>query len=657
MGWRSGHTRNEAFPGRIGRKLGLAMGLALFLVLSVGGISIFLSNSISRGAKAIKADSDDIEHVNRLHITMHHAVEMVLTAVITGERPHLEDPDEDPQSMMGNLNRELAEYLVIKARENSPDQRAEVEILREVVGVTSNLADHMGRIINAMARHGKVNPETAKHLYKLTYDAHELFEKMSQIHHPKMIRSIQASEAKMKRIMQLYIAFAFLGCFLLIVGRVLFSRTIISPVQRLAFATIDIAAGDFGKRVAVMSKDEIGQLTHSFNVMAEKLQDREGELRTTQQELARKVRESEALYKVSMEISAHLELDSILASVADKAKELLGGDAACLCLLDAEGRAVPKATAGTMTDLAEYGICEAGRDVGSARGKCNGEFGQQHSMVEGAHNPAHIVAQLKRGEKSIGTLSVASSPSRRGFSAEEAGLLQGLAAQASVAIENARLHEKLQGLVRLEERERIAMDLHDDIIQSIYAVGLNLEGSSEMLHEDSSEVRPHLKRAVDDLNDVIGRMRDYVFNLRAISPGEKGPREALVDALKMLNPYPSITVELMVDEIGQRLSRGQVAQLQLITQEALANVVKHAQASRVTVRLEVNDRGLLLSVSDNGVGFDHQALTIGHGLGLRNMAERTKALGGTLTVKNASGGGSEVAVQIPLTGGDEGGRG
>ncbi|MBM2836887.1 MAG: two-component sensor histidine kinase, partial [candidate division NC10 bacterium] len=343
MGRREERGKGEAFPARIGRKLGFAMGLALFLVLLVGGISIFLSSSISRGTKVIKAQSEEIEDVNRLHTMTHHLVEVVQHAVVSGKAPL----GEKVEVMLRNLDRGVAKYLAAEiAREDTPEKDAELAILKEIVSVTSNLADLSGEIVGAMALGRKVNLRTTDHLNKLARSGHEKFERLNQIHHAKMKRSMQASEAKMKRIMGIYVAFAFLGVFSLILGRVIFSKTIVQPVERLASATLDIAAGDLGKRVAVTSKDEIGQLSHSFNVMAERLEQHEGELRVVQEDLARKVQETEALYRVGMEISALLELDTILTSVIEKARVLLKGEAACLCLLDAEGHLMPRASSG-----------------------------------------------------------------------------------------------------------------------------------------------------------------------------------------------------------------------------------------------------------------------------------------------------------------------
>ncbi len=647
MDRREERGKHEAFPARIGRKLGFAMGLALFLVLLVGGISIFLSSSISRGTKVIKAQSEEIEDVNRLHTTTHHLVEVVQHTVVSGKAPL----GEKVEVMLRNLDRGVAKYLAAEmAGEDAPEKAAELAILKEIVGVTSSLADLSREIVGAVALGGQVDLRTTDRLNKLARSGHEKFERLNQVHHAKMKRSIQASEAKMKRIMGIYVAFAFLGVFFLILGHVIFSKTIVLPVQRLASATVDVAAGDFGKRVAVTSKDEIGQLSHSFNIMAERLEQHEGELRVVQDDLARKVRETEALYRVGMEISALLELDTILTSVIEKARELLGGEAACLCLLDAEGHLVPRATSGPTWEDVAGGLTGANQVIEAGPGIRCEECGRRRPMIEGEHQPAHITVPLKRGERLIGTLCVvARSP--RTFSSGEAELLRGLASQAAIAMENARLHEQVRSLTLLEERERIAMDLHDGIIQSIYAVGLNLERCVELVTGDSREVRAPLERAVDDLNDVIRGIRIYISDLRPSSCNGRGLREAITDAVKVLKIDSSMEVEVIEEGICGELSQQQVAQLSHIAQEALANVLKHAGASSVTVRLLSEDHRLILSIQDNGVGFDPQMVEPTAGQGLRNMAERARALGGIFSVKSVQGSGTEISVQIPLVGG------
>ena len=652
MRWREERGKGEAFPTRIGRKLGFAMGLALFLVLLVGGISIFLSSSISRGTQVIKAQSEEIEDVNRSHTMMHHVVEVVQHAVMSGKTPL----GEKVEVMLKNLDREVAKYLAAEmAREDTPEKAAELAILKEIVGVTSNLADLSRETVGAVALGRQVDLRTTDRLHKLSRSGHERFERLNQIHHAKMKRSMQASEAKMKRIMGIYIAFAFLGVFSLILGRIIFSKTIVQPVERLASATLDIAAGDLGKRVAVTSKDEIGQLSHSFNVMAERLEQHEGELRVVQEDLARKVRETEALYRVGMEISALLELDTILTSVIEKARVLLKGEAACVCLLDAEGHLVPRASCGpfglTLPDEATAGpSAEMAPSLGSPPRGGHVGCGRLCPQSGADHQLTHIASPLKSGGRSIGTLCVvARSP--RSFSSREMDLLQGLASQAAIAIENARLHEQLRSLTLLEERERIAMDLHDGIIQSIYAVGLNLEGCVELVKDDSREVRVPLERAVDDLNDVIKGIRNYISNLRPSSCDGRGLRESIADALKMLKVNSSITVEVIEEGVCEELAREQVAQLSHITKEALANVLKHAGASSVTVCLLSQDHRLILSIQDNGVGFEPEMVEPTAGQGLRNMAERARALGGIFSVRSKRGSGTEIAVQIPLAAG------
>ena len=646
MRWREHGGKNKAFPTRMAQRWGLAIGLALFLVLLVGGISIFLSTSISRDTKVIQAESGEMEHVNRLHNMTHHVVAVVQNAVVSGKVP----PD-DVEAMLENLNREVAKYLAAELEgEDTPEKAAELAILKEIIGLTSRLGDLSRKIVGEVALARRVDLKAADHLDTLWRLSHEKFERMNRVHEAKMRGSMQVSQAKLKRIIGIYIASALLGGLSLILGLVIFSKTIVLPIRRLASATVDVAAGDFSKRVAAASKDEIGLLSHSFNVMAERLEQHEHELRGVQEELARKGRETEALYRVGMEISALLELDKILTSVVEKARELLGGEAACLCLQDAQGHLTPRATSGPTWEAAAGGPTRANQVIGAGPGMGCEECGRHRPMIDGEDQPAHIAVALKQGERFIGTLCVvARSP--RMFSSGEAELLRGLASQAAIAIENTRLYEQIQNLALLEERERIAMDLHDGIIQSIYAVGLNLEGCVELVKDDSREVSAPLERAVDDLNDVIRGIRSYISNLRPSSGYGRGLREAIADALKVLQVNSSITVEVIEEGICEGLDREQVAQCSHIAQEALANVLKHAGASSVTVRLLSEDHRLVLSIQDNGVGFDPQMVEPTAGQGLRNMAERARVLGGAFSVKNGQGSGTEISVQIPLAGG------
>jgi two-component system sensor histidine kinase DevS len=195
------------------------------------------------------------------------------------------------------------------------------------------------------------------------------------------------------------------------------------------------------------------------------------------------------------------------------------------------------------------------------------------------------------------------------------------------------------------ERQRIGMDLHDGIIQSIYAVGLNLEEAAVDVREDPDAVQARIDKAIDQLNDTIRDIRSYIFELRPtrFSGDLPDSLQALVQEFRV-NSLVDIT--LTVEEGLGGVNGEQAMALFHIAQEALNNVRKHARATAVTVRLGREDGGICLEVRDNGAGFDPAAPRSDDHRGLRNIASRAEAAGATLLVDSKPGEGTRVRVLL-----------
>jgi signal transduction histidine kinase len=231
---------------------------------------------------------------------------------------------------------------------------------------------------------------------------------------------------------------------------------------------------------------------------------------------------------------------------------------------------------------------------------------------------------------------------------DELDFLSGLANHAAIAIENARLHREVRELAALEERERIGQDLHDGIIQSIYAAGLGLEECARLAVEDPRSIAPKLETAIEDLNNVIRDVRNYIAGREPEELQDRDLAGALKELARRLTLNALLAVDLSVGEgIQAVLSREQVVHLFHICREALTNVVRHARASRVAVRLGLEKGLLVLTVEDDGVGFDPGARAR-PGQGLRNMVERARRLGGALALNSAPGRGTGIAIRVPV---------
>ena len=257
---------------------------------------------------------------------------------------------------------------------------------------------------------------------------------------------------------------------------------------------------------------------------------------------------------------------------------------------------------------------------------------------------------MARG-KVFGNIYVSEKQDEAEFSEDDERALQVLATQAGVAVENARLQEEmlrvqdeLRRLEVLDERERIAKELHDGVIQSLFAVGMSLQGATALTHDERMTAR--LESAVGDIDGAIRDLRNYIFGLR---PGILADRQ-LDQAMRELSAEFEVRsgVLTVIDVDG-----GVAAELASIssdvvqiTREALSNVGRHAQAVTCRVSLRRGTAGAILEIDDDGRGFDPAAAV--EGLGIGNLGDRVASLGGSLEIKSVPGKGTTVLVLLPL---------
>jgi len=247
----------------------------------------------------------------------------------------------------------------------------------------------------------------------------------------------------------------------------------------------------------------------------------------------------------------------------------------------------------------------------------------------------------------VGVLTIATR-SRKPISKSELQLLVSVSASAGTAIENARLHSDTRRVAVLEERERIGMDLHDGVIQSIYGVGLVLENARMMLREDPAGAEERLRKAVDDLNSTIRDIRNYILDLRPRQLHGESLMEGLGRLITEFRQNTKVEVSLAGPK-GPVSDLPQVNAMALfhICQEALANIAKHANAKKVTIDLWTTSDRALLEVHDDGQGFDLEKAnkTVGHGLS--NMQTRVANVGGDLDIISAPGEGTTILAWVP----------
>jgi signal transduction histidine kinase len=248
----------------------------------------------------------------------------------------------------------------------------------------------------------------------------------------------------------------------------------------------------------------------------------------------------------------------------------------------------------------------------------------------------------------VGNLYLTDKASGAEFSETDEEMVKLFAAHAGAAVENTRLEEKLRNLAVVQERDRIAMDLHDGIIQSMYAVGLKLEGAGEDTATDPDGARATIDEAIEDLTKVIRDVRNYILELRPAHLGDD-LGESLRALAAEFRAHSLIDTAVDVSPLLPVLRYEQRSAVFHIAQEALSNARKHSQATRVSIELHAPDGVVRLDVRDNGDGFDVSRERPEHHRGVGNMAARATSIDGTLTIESASGQGTLVRLELPIT--------
>lgn len=263
----------------------------------------------------------------------------------------------------------------------------------------------------------------------------------------------------------------------------------------------------------------------------------------------------------------------------------------------------------------------------------------------GHHGPALFVP-LRSPGGIRGTLMVANLKGGRKFDEKTRQLVETFADAASVAIDYDRVQAELRRLSLMEERERIAKELHDGIIQSLFAVGMSLQGTAMM--SGSSEVGGRIEQAVEELDRVIRDLRNYIFGLRPGILADRQLDQALHALGEEMESRSRETVAVSVDAALAARLANRSAEIVQLTREALSNIARHAQATQAAVRLERNGTRAVLTIEDNGVGFTPNENSGGNGL--RNMRERAEGLGGALEVISRAGKGTSLRITFPING-------
>jgi PAS domain S-box-containing protein len=383
-----------------------------------------------------------------------------------------------------------------------------------------------------------------------------------------------------------------------------------------------------------------------------------------EQRVQERTQELSILLEVSRNIVSTLELKPLLSLILDRIKAVVDYTRAGLLIIERDGElalldqrsATPGTDGGERTDWTRHPLAQAvihGREpiilpdvpVDAALAEAldvNLESGRVDDPTPAI---SRLGVPLLSKEQVVGLLILEYDQADY-YTDRHAQLTLALANQVAVAVENARLYEQARRLAVLEERQRLARELHDSVSQALYGIGLGARTARELLEREPARAAAALDYILSLADSGLAEMRALIFELRPDSLEKEGLVAALSKQFGALRARYNIEVNLSFSSEPALPFEAKEA-LYRVAQEAVNNTVKHARAQQVTVSLSAEDGVVVLEVLDDGLGFEPRAKYPGH-FGLLSMRERIARMGGTLEIESEPGSGTCVRARIPV---------
>ena len=369
-------------------------------------------------------------------------------------------------------------------------------------------------------------------------------------------------------------------------------------------------------------------------------------------ELRRRLAESESFNRVLVSLLQKTVLEQVLDIVCTEAQGLIGASgSAVLLLTDQAWLEVRHRLGQPLANVNRLPVdgSLAGQVVSRGEPVLLNDpalVGQAQVYQWPADLTALLAVPLRVNGGVIGVLDVVNKAG--GFSEEDVRVMSVFANQAAMAIEHSRLQKQAEQLAVLAERQRLARELHDSVTQSLYSVTLYANAAILALAAGKQDVSAgYLKELQETAQEGMRDMRLLIFELHPPVLETEGLVAALQARLAAVEGRAGLQTELLV-EGERRVPIAIEGELYWIAQEALNNVRKHAEARHVTVHLRFSEASVCLEVSDDGMGFDPQAVPAGRWGGMRTIAERAASVGGKLTYKSTPGEGTQVKIEVSL---------
>lgn len=367
------------------------------------------------------------------------------------------------------------------------------------------------------------------------------------------------------------------------------------------------------------------------------------------EQICQRLAESQSLQRVTAALLHKLALDEVLEVVCVEALAMTGAHGSSVVLLEDDAWLRVAHRAGTIAPAFERM---------PVAGSFTGQAVQQRAPLLSNDPPreipwyrawgeptAFLVAPLCVQEMALGAIDLVNKPG--GFTADDMRLIRLFADQAAIAIEHARLYQQVEHLAVVAERQRMAHDLHDSLSQALYSLTLYGEAAASALRvADYPTTTDHVAAMQTIAFDALREMRLLIFNLRPPVLEQEGLTGALQRRLESVEARVGLQPTLRV--VGtEALAPAVQEALYYIAQEALSNVLRHANARQVTVALQYTVDHTSMEIGDDGVGFDLTLLQTTGGLGICGMRERMHALGGSIAIQSAPGQGTTLCVEVP----------
>jgi signal transduction histidine kinase len=384
-------------------------------------------------------------------------------------------------------------------------------------------------------------------------------------------------------------------------------------------------------------------------------------LEAVERRLQRQNAELLALHSAALVVTADLSLDTVLQTVVDRARALLGTRYGAVSVIDEESRITAFLTSGisaeTRAALGEpprgHGILGEVLHEGQ-RLRLDDIESHPRSVGFPEHHPVMrtlLAVPIVCRVPHRGNLYVSEKEEGGSFTADDEEVLVRFASQAAIAIDNAWLYRQVRELGAARERLRIAHEMHDGLAQVLAYVNTKAQVVREYLRQGrTAEAQKHLDEFAEAARDIYGDVRQQILELRSAQPEEAGLARAITEYATGWSRQTGVELDLAL-ESGVELPAEPGRQLLRIMQEALTNVRKHAGASRVRIELARGGSELRLSVADDGVGFDPETDRASGRFGLKTMEERAASIGATLAVAAGRGEGVRLDLKVPLTAG------